>query len=95
MSVTQDQIKKIAKNLCKLPSEEIKLIHDVNEILKYVEMLNEVDTTGVEPTISVVSKENTLREDIVSTTLATPLELLRCSPQKVVSWQITIGDIMN
>jgi aspartyl/glutamyl-tRNA(Asn/Gln) amidotransferase C subunit len=59
MSVTQDQIKKIAKNLCKLPSEEVKLVNDVNDILKYVEMLNEVDTTGVEPTVSVVSKKMT------------------------------------
>jgi Asp-tRNA(Asn)/Glu-tRNA(Gln) amidotransferase C subunit len=45
MTITQDQIKKIAKNLCKLPAEETKLINDIKGILNYVEMLNEVDTT--------------------------------------------------
>ena len=95
MSVTQDQIKKIARNLCKLPSEEVKLIHDVNEILKYVDMLNEVDTTGVEPTVSVVKKENVLRQDSVTQHLSTPDELLKCSPQKVISRQITLGNIMH
>ncbi len=95
MSVTQEQIKKIARNLCKLPSEEVKLIQDVNEILKYVEMLNEVDTTGVEPTVSVVKKKNELRDDTLKSHLSTPEELLKCSPQKVISNQITIGNIMH
>lgn len=95
MTATQEQIQKIAKNLCKLPSEEVKLVNDVNEILKYVEMLNELDTTGVEPTVSVVKKENVLREDIVEQRHTTPEELLKCSPQKVVGNQIVIGNIMH
>ena len=45
MSVTQDQIKKIATKLCKLPSGEDKIIGDIQNILTYVEMLEEVDTT--------------------------------------------------
>lgn len=95
MSANEEQIKKIARNLCKLPGEEWKLLHDVNEILAYVEMLNEVDTTGVEPTVSVVQKDNILRKDVVEQKHATPTELLNCSPQKVVSGQIVIGNIMK
>jgi Asp-tRNA(Asn)/Glu-tRNA(Gln) amidotransferase C subunit len=44
MTITQDQIKKIAKNLCKLSAEEVKFINDIGEILNYVDLLNEVDT---------------------------------------------------
>jgi len=95
MTITQDQIKKIAKNLCKLPAEETKLINDIKWILSYVEMLNEVDTTWVEPTISVVKKENTLRKDILKNKEISSEELLACSPQKVIAEQIAIGNIMK
>ncbi len=95
MTITQDQIKKIAKNLCKLPAEETKLINDIKGILNYVEMLNEVDTTWVEPTISVVKKESSLRKDILKEKCISPQELLACSPQKVIAEQIAIGNIMK
>jgi aspartyl/glutamyl-tRNA(Asn/Gln) amidotransferase C subunit len=53
-------------------------------------MLNEVDTTGVEPTVSVVSKKNILREDEEVKKFASGLELLKCSPQKVIANQVTV-----
>ncbi|NUJ97641.1 Asp-tRNA(Asn)/Glu-tRNA(Gln) amidotransferase subunit GatC [Candidatus Gracilibacteria bacterium] len=95
MTITQDQIKKIAKNLCKLPAEEVKIINDIGEILNYVDLLNEVDTNGVEPTISVVKKDNVLRKDEQTQKQASPEELLACSPQKVIAEQIAIGNIMK
>lgn len=95
MSITQDQIKKIAKNLCKLPWEDLKLVSDVNEILSYVDMLNEVDTTWVEPTINVVSKKNILRKDETVEKEASPDKLLKCSSQKVIANQIAIWNIMK
>lgn len=95
MSITQDQIKKIAKNLCKLPWEDIKLAGDVNKILSYVEMLNEVDTTWVEPTINVVSKKSTLRKDMIIKNEASAESLLKCSSQKIIANQIAIWNIMK
>jgi aspartyl-tRNA(Asn)/glutamyl-tRNA(Gln) amidotransferase subunit C len=95
MTVTQDQIKKIARNLCKLPWSDEAIIHDCQSILGYVDMLNEVDTTGVEPTVSVVSKKNILREDEEIKKFASWTELLKCSPQKVIANQVTVWGIME
>jgi aspartyl/glutamyl-tRNA(Asn/Gln) amidotransferase C subunit len=94
MSVTQDQIKKIATKLCKLPSEEDKIIGDIQNILSYVEMLSEVDTTGVKATVSVVDHHYDLRKDEEEQKFATPDQLLACSPQKVIARQVTLGGIM-
>ncbi|MDO4764413.1 MAG: hypothetical protein Q4A00_08560 [Flavobacteriaceae bacterium] len=44
MSLKQEQIKKISENLSKISiSEEIE--GDINNILNYINLLNEIDTT--------------------------------------------------
>jgi Asp-tRNA(Asn)/Glu-tRNA(Gln) amidotransferase C subunit len=58
-------------------------------------MLQEIDTTWVEPTISVVSQVWTLRKDELIQKDALPSELLACSKQKVIWWQIAIWSIMH
>ena len=63
MSLTQEQIKKLANNLSKLWNADEKLSSDINEILKYINLLWEVDTTWIKPTISVIKKDNILRKD--------------------------------
>lgn len=95
MSITQDQLKKIANNLCKLELENEKLSHDIGEILKYVELLNEVDTTDIIPTISVVEKDYELRKDTEGAKESSPEKLLNCSPQKVIAHQIALSNIMK
>ena len=95
MSLTQEQIEKLLKNLSKITTDNKKLWDDANEILQYIELLNEVDTTWVVPTISVIQKENTLREDIQKPSISTTDELLACSHQKVINNQIAIGAIMK
>lgn len=95
MSLTQDQIKKLLKNLSKLSvdNEEV-LTNKVNSIVWYMDLLNEVDTTWVEPTISVSKKENILREDIEKKEFSRK-EMLVCSNQKVIWDQIAISSIMK
>jgi aspartyl/glutamyl-tRNA(Asn/Gln) amidotransferase C subunit len=95
MSLTQDQIKKLLKNLSKLSvdNEEV-LTNKVNSIVWYMDLLNEVDTTWVEPTISVSKKENILREDIEKKEFSRK-EMLGCSNQKVIWDQIAISSIMK
>ncbi len=46
-------------------SEEEKALYEgqLNSILSYVEKLNELDTSGVEPTSHVISLHNVDRED--------------------------------
>lgn len=94
MTVTQDQIKNIIKNLSKLPDADKKIEWDVLNIIGYMEMLNEVDTTWVEPTVSVSNFIKPLREDTEVREI-NPTDLLNCSSQKVVSNQIVISNIMS
>ncbi len=96
MSLTQEQIEKLLKNLSKLWVENSeKLTGNVNSIIEYMDILNEVDTTDVVPTVSVVEKTNILRKDIEEEKDVASSGLLECSPQKVVANQIAIGNIMK
>ena len=61
-------IKHVAK-LANLPlsDKEIeKLGPQLEETLDYIEQLNEIDTTGVEPTAHVTGLENVTRNDSIS-----------------------------
>jgi len=61
-----------------------------------MDLLEEVDTTGVIPTVSVVEGSAALRSDEISApTGVTPKELLDATQQKVVSGQIVLPNIMN
>jgi len=46
-------------------AEKTQLTHQLSSILNYMEELNQVGTTGVTPTASVVTQANVLREDEV------------------------------
>ena len=95
MSLTQEQIEKLSKNLSKISVDNEKIAEDINWILNYINLLNEVDTSWIEPTISVVDKENKLREDILEKKSPGREELLACSNQKVIANQIAITNIMK
>lgn len=45
------------------PEEEESLLHDMTEILQWVDRLKSVDTSGVEPLRHMTLEENVLRED--------------------------------
>jgi len=98
MSLTQEQIKKISEKLSKihLNDEQLeKISWDLNNILKYFELLDEVDTENVKPTYSVISKENILREDELQKKEISREELLSCSKQDIIADQIAINNIMK
>jgi Asp-tRNA(Asn)/Glu-tRNA(Gln) amidotransferase C subunit len=61
-----------------------------------MDLLNEVDTSWVKPTTSVVENEknNILREDVEKRTIV-PTELLKCSWQKIIWEQIAVANIMK
>lgn len=94
MSLTQEQIEKLSKNLSKIKLENEKLGKDINWILEYIDLLNQVDTTWVKPTVSVVEIENSFRKDEEIRNIE-PKDLLDCSNQKVIANQIAISNIMK
>lgn len=68
MSVTKDQVKKVA-SLARIavPEEHLEeLAGELNGILGWIDQLNEVDVEGVEPMTSVVAAKLPLREDVVT-----------------------------
>jgi aspartyl-tRNA(Asn)/glutamyl-tRNA(Gln) amidotransferase subunit C len=72
--VTIEQVKQVAK-LARLAIPEDKLpdfTKKLEGILGYVDVLNEVNIEGVEPTAHAIKMSNVLREDVVKPGL--PLE---------------------
>ncbi len=72
MKLTKDQVKHVAKlaNLPLTDEEVTKFEGQLSETLDYVDQLNEIDTTGIEPTSQVTGLENVLREDETSASLS-------------------------
>ena len=46
--------------------EKVKFSKQLGDVLKYLEQMNEVDTTNVEPLSHVVDFNNVMREDEIS-----------------------------
>ena len=68
MKVDHETLHKIA-HLARLevrPEEEQPLIDSLNDVLTWMEQLNEIDTTGVEPLTHISAELNVLREDVVA-----------------------------
>ena len=64
-------------------SEEgkVEILNDMNRMLAFVDKLNEMDTTDVEPLIYMTDEHNVLREDEPKQTL-TQKEALKNAPKK-------------
>jgi aspartyl-tRNA(Asn)/glutamyl-tRNA(Gln) amidotransferase subunit C len=83
MSVTINDVDHIAR-LSKLEFSEMekeKFTHQFNDILKYMEQLNSVDTTNVEPLAQVIELSNVFRDDVVKPSVPTE-EALKNAPDK-------------
>ncbi len=81
--ITPEEIQRIA-TLAKLRFSEEQLegfTAQFNQILQYVEKLEEVDTEGVDPMASVLDTTNVLRDDEPGPML-TPAEALANAPKK-------------
>ena len=68
MSVSPEQVRHIAKlaRIAMSDEELERLVPELNNILGWVEQLEEVNTDGVEPLTAVVSNQLRLREDKVT-----------------------------
>lgn len=64
-TITKEQVEHIAK-LARIElsdSEKERMTKQLGDILLYISKLNEIDTTGVEPTAQVTGLENVFRKD--------------------------------
>ena len=67
MNIDNDTVEKIA-HLARLEltdTEKDAMITDLNKILDFMDKLNEVDTSAVEPLIYMSDAVNVLRDDVV------------------------------
>ena len=67
MQLTPADVRKVA-SLARLKvtdAEVASLTADLTAILGYIDVLNEIDTTGVEPMVHAVELHNVLRADLV------------------------------
>jgi aspartyl-tRNA(Asn)/glutamyl-tRNA(Gln) amidotransferase subunit C len=67
MIIDDETVEKIA-HLARLElnaDEKQEMIKDMNKILGFMDKLNEIDTTGVEPLVYLTNEVNVLREDVV------------------------------
>lgn len=83
MSVSITDVDKIAK-LAKLKfseTEKIKLQKDINQVLEYIDELNELNLDNVEPLENINETENVLRKDKSEKWLTTE-EALKNAPSK-------------
>ncbi len=67
MEVNDELVDKLA-NLARLtfePQEKAEIKEDLQKMISFIEKLNELDTTGVEPLLFMTGEVNVLREDEV------------------------------
>ncbi|MGV3508907.1 MAG: Asp-tRNA(Asn)/Glu-tRNA(Gln) amidotransferase subunit GatC [Sphingobacteriaceae bacterium] len=83
MNIDNETIAKMA-HLARLDvneNEQESLLKDMNNILHFMEKLNELDTSKVEPLIYLTDEVNVFREDEIEKDI-TPAEALRNAPKQ-------------
>ena len=80
--LSRDAVLKLAQlSRLKLTNEEIERFREeLSSILDYVEVLDKVDTKGLEPTYQVTGLKNVMRRDEVKDYQAKPKELMKNAP---------------
>ncbi|MCO6431075.1 MAG: Asp-tRNA(Asn)/Glu-tRNA(Gln) amidotransferase subunit GatC [Deltaproteobacteria bacterium] len=75
--IGEDEVKKIAllSHLNLEEGESVSLANELNSILGYVDKLQKLDTTSVEPTSHVHGSKNIMRPDVTSPSMPTELAL--------------------
>lgn len=81
--ISRDDVVKLAalSGLQLGDDEVVGLQTDIDTILSYVEQLDELDTTGVEPVYQVTGLENVYRQDDVAAVSVDREALLALAPQ--------------
>lgn len=96
MPLTREQVFHIAKlsRLEMTPEEVERYTEQLGSILEYMDILNEVDTSKVEPTFQVTGLQNVSSEDAVSRKTSRE-GLLKCSPMPKEREQIKVKAVFE
>jgi aspartyl-tRNA(Asn)/glutamyl-tRNA(Gln) amidotransferase subunit C len=78
---TVDKIAHLARLEFQSEAKKEEMIKDMNNMLGFIDKLNELDTTGVDPLIYMSEETNVLREDDVKH-IITQDEALKNAPKK-------------
>ncbi len=72
MKITNEEVLYVAKlSRLELTNSEVStMAGQLDRILSYVDKLNELDTTGVEPTTHAITMHNAFRDDEAKTSLS-------------------------
>ena len=90
IKISTDEVAHVA-NLARLSlgaEEAERLTSQLNDILLYMDKLNEVDTTGVEPMTHAIVRENAFREDSVVESLPSEVSLANAPEAKRSCFQV-------
>ncbi len=82
MAISKEEVEYVARLARLRLSEEEKerFTHQLDQILEYIQQLNQLDTENVLPTSHVLALKNVWREDEVKASLPLP-EVLSNAPQ--------------
>lgn len=83
MKIDKDTVEKVA-HLARLKFNDVEkdaMVEGMNKMLSFVDKLNEVDTSNVEPLIYINDAVNVLREDDVEQSI-TQAQALQNAPKK-------------
>ena len=78
---TVDEVAHLARLEFTTDAEKEKILNDMNRMLGFIDKLNELDTSTIEPLIYLTNEKNTLRADEPKITL-TQKEALKNAPKK-------------
>ncbi|MBP2641250.1 MAG: Aspartyl/glutamyl-tRNA(Asn/Gln) amidotransferase subunit [Firmicutes bacterium] len=84
MKITRKNVEDVALlSRLEIPEEQIEtMTGQLNAILEYVDVLNQLDTTGVEPTAHVLPLKNVMRADVVVPSLPRDAALANAPEQE-------------
>ena len=87
MAVTLRDVEHVAAlaRLSFTDEEKVMLMEQLNDILLYMEQLNRLDTTGVEPLSHVIELSNVFRYDVVRPSYPQE-EILKNAPARTESF---------
>lgn len=95
MEITQEDIRHLAdlSNFSLSNDEEASLKGDLENIIKYISELKELDTEGVEPTYQVFEMENVWREDEIKEQAAKREDLLELTVEEKLN-QVKVPKVL-
>ena len=96
MNITKDEVKHLAKlsNISLSESEVENLRGDLENIVNYINQLDELDTENVEPTYSVSENQNIWREDEIDNYGVGKEELLVLAGENIEAGQVKVPKVL-